>query len=155
MATLPGNRLLTGGHAPESFQTVQVTADGFDFLGVRPLLGRTIQASDVGPDGQPAPVVVLSEGAWRRLFDGRTDALGKKLVLNDEGYTVIGVMPSRFGWWTDQGGWIAMKLDPRDERRVFPIVRLASGVPPPAAEQQLQVFFDGVAKEFPADFPKD
>jgi putative ABC transport system permease protein len=155
MATLPDNRLLTGGRAPESFQTVQVTANAFEFLAVQPVLGRTIQPSDVGADGQPAPVIVLTENAWRRLFDGRANALGQKLVLNDETYTVIGVMPSRFGWWTDQGGWIAMKLDPRDERRIFPIVRLAGGVAPRAAEEQLQVLFDGVAKEFPTDFPKD
>ena len=155
MATLPDSRLLTGGRAPETFQTTLVTANAFEFLGVRPVLGRTIQPSDVGPDGQPAAVVVLTENAWRRLFDARADALGQKLVLNDEAYTVIGVMPSRFGWWNDQGGWIAMKLDPRDQRRVFPIVRLASGVPPAAAEEQLQVLLDGIAKEFPTDFPKE
>ena len=101
---------------------------------MQPVLGRTIQPSDVGADGQPAPVIVLTDNAWRRLFDGRADALGQKLVLNDQPYTVIGVMPSRFGWWNDQGGWIAMKLDPREERRIFPIVRLASGVAPQAAE---------------------
>ena len=155
MATLPDSRLLTGGRAPESFQTIQVTANAFEFLGVQPVLGRTIQPSDVGADGQPAPVIVLTDNAWRRLFDGRADALGQKLVLNDEAYTVIGVMPSRFGWWNDQGGWIAMKLDPREQRRIFPIVRLANGVGPQAAEEQLQVLFDGLAKESPADFPKE
>lgn len=155
MATLPDSRLLTGGRAPESFQTTQVTANAFDFLGVQPVLGRTIQPSDVGADGQPAPVIVLTDNAWRRLFDGRADALGQKLVLNDEAYTVIGVMPSRFGWWNDQGGWIAMKLDPREQRRIFPIVRLANGVGPQAAEEQLQVLFDVLAKESPADFPKE
>ena len=76
MATLPDNRLLTGGRAPESFQTTQVTANAFEFLGVQPVLGRTIQPSDVGADGQPAPVIVLTDNAWRRLFDGRADALG-------------------------------------------------------------------------------
>ena len=48
-----------------------------------------------------------------------------------------------------------MKLDPREERRIFPIVRLASGVAPQAAEEQLQALFDGLAKESPADFPKE
>ena len=155
MATLPDSRLLTGGRAPESFQTTLVTANAFEFLGVRPVLGRTIQPSDVGADGQPAPVIVLTDNAWHRLFDGRADALGQKVVLNDEAYTVIGVMPSRFGWWNDQGGWVAMKLDPRDERRIFPIVRLAAGVAPQAAEEQLQSLFEGLAKESQADLPKE
>ena len=155
MATLPDNRLLTGGRAPESFQAIQVTPNAFDFLGVPPELGRTIQPSDAGKDEQPAPVIVLSEKAWRHLFDGRADALGQKVVLNDEAYTVIGVMPSRFGWWTDEGGWIPLRLEPRDQRRVFPIVRLATGTAPRAAEEQLQVLFDQAAKESPGDFPKE
>jgi len=155
MATLPDVGLLTGGRAPETFRTTRVTANAFEFLGVQPVLGRTIQPSDVGADGQPAPVIVLTNNAWKRLFDGRADALGQKLVIDDEPYTVIGVMPSRFGWWNDQGGWIGLKLDPREERRIFPIVRLASGVAPHAAEEQLQSFFNGLAKESPADFPKE
>ena len=53
------------------------------------------------------------------------------------------------------GGWIAMKLDPRRQRRIFPIVRLANGVGPQAAEEQLQALFDVLAKESPADFPKE
>ena len=76
MATLPDSRLLTGGRAPESFQTTQVTANAFEFLGVQPVLGRTIQPSDVGADGQPAPVIVLTDNAWRRLFDGRRGCAG-------------------------------------------------------------------------------
>ena len=155
MATLPDTRLLTGGRAPESFTTTLVTANAFGFLGVQPVLGRTIQPSDVGPDGQPAPVIVLTDNAWHRLFDGRADALGQKLVLNDEAYTVIGVMPSRFGWWNDQGGWIPLKLDPRQERSVFPIVRLARGVSPQTAEDQLETLYHDLAKASPEDFPKE
>src|SRR5690348_2869325 len=95
MATMPENCLLTGGRAPETFQTIQVTANAFQFLGVAPQIGRTILPSDIGQGGKPAPVVVLSDKAWARLFDRSPDALGRKVVLNDEPYTVIGVMPSR------------------------------------------------------------
>ncbi len=48
-----------------------------------------------------------------------------------------------------------MKLDPREERRIFPIVRLAAGVAPQAAEEQLQALFEGLAKESQADLPKE
>jgi predicted permease len=155
MATLPETRLFTGGRAPENFTAVGVTPNAFQFLGVPPILGRTILPTDAGSGGQPDPVIVLTTKAWQRLFDGSPDALGKTLVLNDVRYTVIGVMPSRFGWWTDDGGWVPLVPDPRDERSIFPIVRLAPGVSPRAAEQQLHSLHLQLAQASPSDFPKE
>jgi putative ABC transport system permease protein len=155
MATAPENRILKGDRAPENFTTIQLTANAFQFLAVDPILGRSLVPSDVRPDGQPEPVIVLSYKAWQRLFEGRDDALGKRLALNDVPYTVIGVMPSRFGWWTSDGGWVPMALDPRSDRGMFPIARLAAGVSGQAAKQQLQVFHQQLAQAAPADFPKD
>ena len=154
MATMPENRLLTGDRAPENFTSVSVTANAFQFLGVAPILGRSIQPSDLGPDGQPEPVIVLSFGAWKRLFDSSPEALGKRLVLNDQPYTVVGVMPPRFGWWTNDGGWLVLPEDPRDTRSVAAIMRLKPGVSPQAAEQQLQALHLRLAQEHPQDFPK-
>ena len=154
MATLPEDRLLTGNRPPENFRSINVTANAFRFLGVPPVLGRTIQPTDIRPDGQPDPVIVLSFGAWQRLFDGSPSALGQTLVLNESPYTVIGVMPPRFGWWTHDGGWIALPEDPRDNRTAFAIVRLKDGVSPGAAQDQLQAFHLRLAQLTPADFPK-
>ena len=154
MATLPEGRLLTGDHAPENFQAISVSANAFQFLGVQPILGRTIQPTDLRADGQPEPVIVLTMGAWSRLFDSSPDALGKKLILNDQPYTVIGVMPSRFGWWTDSGGWLAMPEDPRDNRSAAVIMRLKPGVSSHAAEQQLHALHVRLAQERPDGFPK-
>jgi putative ABC transport system permease protein len=154
MATLPENRLLIGNGAPEEFEAVSVTANAFQFLGVPPLLGRSIQPSDLRPDGQPEPVIVLTVGAWKRLFDSRPDAVGKKLILNDQPFTVIGVMPPRFGWYTHQGGWVVLPEDVRDDRYAAGIVRLKAGVSRQAAEQQLQALHMRLAQEQPADFPK-
>jgi putative ABC transport system permease protein len=154
MATNAGNRLLTGDHAPENFTTVAVTANAFQFLGVAPAWGRTIQPSDLGPDGSPAPVIVLTYKAWQRLFDLSPSALGKTLVLNDQPFTVIGIMPPRFGWWTGDGGWIVEPEDPRDNTGVAAIVRLRAGVAPRAAEEQLQNLHRQLAQAHPDDFPK-
>ena len=137
MATSPENRLLTGTAAPENFTSVSLTGNGFQFLGVDPVLGRTILPSDIKSNGEPEPVIVLSYRAWQRLFQGSPDALGKTVTLNDTPYSVIGVMPPRFGWWTSDGGWLALRLDPRQERPIFPIARLRAGVTPSVAEQQL------------------
>jgi putative ABC transport system permease protein len=154
MATNPGSRLLTGDHSPENFRAIAVTANAFQFLGVAPAWGRTIQPSDLGPDGSPAPVIVLSYKAWQRLFDLSPSALGKTLVLNDQAFTVIGVMPPRFGWWTDDGGWIVEPEDPRDNTEVAAIIRLLPGVASHAAEEQLQGIHRQLAEAHHDDFPK-
>uniref|UniRef100_Q020Z0 Permease n=1 Tax=Solibacter usitatus (strain Ellin6076) TaxID=234267 RepID=Q020Z0_SOLUE len=154
MATSPENRLLAGGLDPESFTSVLVTSNAFHFLGVKPLLGRTIVDSDIKPNGEAEPVIVLSYRAWQRLFQGSPDALGKTVTLNEVRYFVIGVMPPRFGWWTSDGAWLPMPLDPRQERPMFTIARLQPGVSQRVAEQQLQALHLDLAKQRPADFPK-
>ncbi|HTX39784.1 MAG TPA: ABC transporter permease [Bryobacteraceae bacterium] len=155
MATSPATQLLTGGRAPENFTAISVTANAFQFLGVAPVLGRTILPSDVSPGGQPEPVVVLSYQAWQRLFDASPDALGKTIVLNDLPLTVIGVMPPRFGWWTSDGGWLPLALDLHADPFVFPILRLKPGVSKAAAEQQYAALEQRLAHDHPGNFPKD
>jgi predicted permease len=154
MATLPENRLLTGNRAPETFQSINVTANAFQFLGVPPVLGRTILPSDAPAGAEPAHVIVLSFKAWNRLFDSSPGALGQKLILNDEAYTVIGVMPPRFGWWTDQGGWIPLAESPSNTHYAAAIFRLKPGVSARAAEEQLHALHLRLAQAHPEDFPK-
>ena len=137
MATGPENMLLTGDFAPESLQTVRVSGNAFRFLGVPPVVGRWLQPSDVRPGGEPEQVVALTYQLWQRLFGGDTNAIGKTLRLDDQPYTIIGVMPPRFGWWTSSGLWLPLGADPREQRGVFPIARLKAGVSPAVAEQQL------------------
>src|SRR5262249_50985568 len=137
MATRPESRLLTGDHEPENFTAISVTANAFQFLGVAPVLGRTILRSDITPDGEANSVIVLTDKAWRRLFNGSPSALGKTLLLNEQPFTVIGVMPSRFGWWTNDGGWLPLREDPQDKRGVASIMRLKDGVSAKVAEEQL------------------
>jgi putative ABC transport system permease protein len=155
MATSPESRLLTGERAPESFRAVMVTANGFSFLGVEPVLGRGLLPSDVQTNGQAEPVVVLSYKAWQRLFNGSPDALGKRIVLNDLPQTVVGVMPARFGWWTDDGGWLPLSLDLHADRELFPIVRLKPGVSAAAAQQQVHAMNLSLAQQNPANFPRE
>lgn len=154
MATLPERVLLKSASGPESLIAVLVTGNAFDFIGVKPLLGRTLEPSDVLPNGQPEPVVVLSYRAWQRLFGGSPHAIGQKLVLNDVPRTVVGVMPSRFGWWTQDGVWLPMTMDWTDETPVNAIMRLRAGVTPQAAEQQLQAVNLQLAAEKPQNFPR-
>jgi putative ABC transport system permease protein len=155
MATAPGNVLLTGEYAPESFGGVRMSGNGFNFLGVPPLLGRTLQPSDIRPTGEPELVTVLSFKRWQRLFGGDPNALGKTLRLNDEIYTIVGVMPPRFGWWTGDGVWLPLGVNARDSQSVFPIVRLKPGMTAAAAEQQLHPLQLEWAKATPMRFPNE
>jgi predicted permease len=155
MATGPGRALLSGEYAPETIQAHRMSGNAFNFLGVPPVLGRTIQPSDIHPNGEPEPVTVLSYGRWQRLFGGDPNAIGKTLRLNDQPYTIIGVMPPRFGWWTDNGVWLPMGTNSRDAQVVFPIMRLKPGVSSTAAEPQLHALQLELAKGNPSGFPKD
>ena len=104
-----------------------------------PLIGRTIQPFDISSSGQPAPVVVLSYRFWQQMFDGDADALGKKIVLNDVPHTVIGVMPPRFGWYTNDAFWLPIGMDLRDESSINVIVRMRAGVSKEIGEQQFTI----------------
>ena len=155
MATGPGRALLTGEFAPETISGIRVSGNAFQFLGVPPLFGRTIQATDIQPSGEPEPITVLSFKRWQKLFGTETNILGKTLRLDDQVYTIVGVMPPRFGWWTDDGVWLPMGVDSRDGRKVFPIARLKPGVSAAAAREQLHVLQLELAKINPAGFPKE
>jgi predicted permease len=154
MATSWENVLLTGEHAPESFGGVLMSGNAFQFLGVPPLIGRTIQRSDVSSSGDAQPVVVLSYLLWQRLFNGDANAMGKTLYLNDEPHVVIGVMPPRFGWYGKDSFWLPLPTTHPEQRMANVIMRLAPGVSKESAEQQLQALHIRLAAEKPMNFPK-
>ena len=60
MATEPGSVLLTGEFAPETTLGRRLSGNAFQFLGVPPVIGRTIQPSDISPASVAEPVTVLS-----------------------------------------------------------------------------------------------
>jgi putative ABC transport system permease protein len=154
MATSVKPVMLTGGINPENFYGVFLTGGAFNFLDVKPLIGRTIQPFDIGPGGEPAPVVVLSYGFWQRFFSGDHHAIGRTITLDDVPHTIVGVMPPRFGWWTNEAFWLPLPTDLKDPSGLAVIMRLAPGVTPSAAEQQLNQLNIRFAAERPQDYPK-
>jgi predicted permease len=89
-ATVPGD----GTNEPERVPGASVSWSYFDVLGVRPALGRTFQQAEDVPNAER--VVVLGDGVWRRRFGADPAIVGRALTLNDEPWTVIGVMPAWF-----------------------------------------------------------
>jgi putative ABC transport system permease protein len=90
----PWQPTVTGADQPERFQGQRVSAGYFHVLGVSPIAGRDFEPSDDRPNGPN--VVVLSDALWRRRFDGDRAIIGRQLALDDNLYTVIGVMPGGF-----------------------------------------------------------
>ena len=87
----PWQPTLTGADQPERFDGQQVSAGYFRALGVSPALGRDFQVSDDVLNGPK--VVILSNNVWRRRFGGDSTIIGSQVRLDDDNYTVIGVMP--------------------------------------------------------------
>ncbi len=90
----PWQPAMVGTGQPERFEGQRVSADYFRTLGISPALGRDFQAADDqfhGPN-----VVVLSDRLWRLRFAGDRTIVGRQIKLDDNLFTVIGVMPGSF-----------------------------------------------------------
>ncbi|MGH8495876.1 MAG: ABC transporter permease [Gammaproteobacteria bacterium] len=85
-----GGETVLSGERPREITMHHVSAGYFPALGVRPQLGRWINADDVGPARKAA---MLSDIEWERLTNRDPDIVGKSLRLGDETVTVVGVMP--------------------------------------------------------------
>jgi predicted permease len=96
---------LTGAGKPKRLWGMITSANYFDVLGVRPILGRTFLPDDDATPGG-APVVVLSYRLWQTQFAGRADVVGQTMDLNEHRYTIIGVTPAVF-----QGSQTGIRAD--------------------------------------------
>lgn len=85
---------ITGAGEPEFLGGVRASASLFSLLGVEPKLGRTFTPEEDQPGAER--VVVISHGLWERRFGADPHIIGQKLSLNDEPYTVVGVLPRGF-----------------------------------------------------------
>jgi predicted permease len=119
-------------HTPERLQGAYVSGNTFSLIGQRPALGRGIHAEDdrVGAD----PVVILSDSVWRRRYASDPTVIGQSIRVNGVSSTVIGVMPSAFGFPNDAAIWQPLALLPeavrnrREDRSVLVLGRMAAGV---------------------------
>ncbi|HXE60376.1 MAG TPA: ABC transporter permease [Gemmatimonadaceae bacterium] len=82
---------LLGKGEPRRVQTGVVSADFFDVLGVKPLLGRTFRPGEDQPGA--TPVIVVSYEFWQRALGGDPGIVGRTFTMNDRVHTVIGVLP--------------------------------------------------------------
>jgi predicted permease len=90
---------LTGDGDPVRVGVGRVTANSFDVLGARPVLGRAMTAQEDVPNGPP--VAVIGYRLWRARYGGDPAIVGRKVMLNDVPVEIVGVMPDGFRLPTD------------------------------------------------------
>jgi hypothetical protein len=79
------------GRAPDRVDAAYVTADAFDVVPIRPLIGRVTTAEDDRPGAEP--VVLLGASVWERRYGGDPTILGRTVLVNGAPVTVAGVIP--------------------------------------------------------------
>ena len=117
---------LTLADRAERVNFAQTSADFFDVFGVGPQLGRLFVAGD--EQAGHAPVVVLSDALWRRVFGADPGIVGQQITLDAQSYTVIGVAPPGFQYPDKAEVWLPpLKLAPEFNREVEPTDRRGMG----------------------------
>ena len=160
-----GTNNLTGSAQPASIASKSVSPSYFAVLGVDAQLGRTWDPRDTTPGF--IPEVVISDGLWKRAFGADPHILGKSVRLDNDVYSVVGVMPAGF---RDQGqnsderrtdlwaacGFAADPAPPPMRSTRFPfetIARIEPGLSPQVAQGRLDALVASLKKQYPADYP--
>ncbi len=148
---------LTGaGRQPVELQASNITANLFQTLGVRPLLGRDFIQADDRP-GAP-PVVMLSYRLWQQKFGARRRLIGQAIVLDSKPYSVIGVMPRGFDFPGKAQLWVALGAmrggNPCLSSRgchpgITALGRLKAGVSLAAAQAEMSAIAGRLAAAYP------
>lgn len=143
--------LSTGGDQETVYCAVS-TANFFDVLGIRPVLGRAFAAGEDTPGNNQ--VVVLSYGLWERRFAADPGIVGRKLKLSGAEFTVIGVMGKSMRFPLGSDLWTPLAFSPaekqvREWRHLHLLARLKPGVPESQARAELQTIANDIAKAYP------
>jgi hypothetical protein len=104
-----GEMTLTGAGSADRVETGAVTAEFFPLLGVQPALGRNFTREEDTPNGPKA--AILGQGLWQSRFGGDADVLGRTITLNEQSYTVVGILPARFQYPEPFQLWTPLALD--------------------------------------------
>lgn len=137
----------------EARRAGRVSGGFFRTLGVTAAFGRLFTNTDDTP-GAPR-TVVLPYGTWQRDFGGRPDILGQSITLDDQSYTVIGVLPREFQFaMRSSDFWTTIHdPDPCDRNRAcsnfFGVARLKEGVSPQAALADTKTIAARLEQKYP------
>src|SRR5580693_7744720 len=162
-AMFPSDANLTGSDHPERMVLLATSANYFTMLAARPRLGHVYTQNDEQPGWIEG--VVLSDGFWRRTFGGDPNAIGRKIRLDSDLYTIIGVMPPEFrhpgrSSTGEVDGWSAAGFNalpfPVPALRSFRMLPGAMGRLKPGltqAQARLNAFSGQLSRQYPNDYP--
>ena len=150
---LPVN--LVGQGDPERLERTAVTADLFPMLGAHPLLGRLFAPADDGAGA--AGTLLLSYPLWQAVFGGDAGVLGRRVTLDNETYTVIGVMPPDFHFpsreaeiWTPTR-FKELDFQDRDNNYLEVVAKLRRGVSLDRARAEMGVVAGQLERQYPKE----
>jgi predicted permease len=155
---------MTVNGQPNQYFAQLSSGNYFDVLGVRAQMGRTFRPEEDRTDGA-GPVVVLSHGFWERTFGANPAVIGQSVLLNGQGFTIIGVTPKGFQGTAVIGGpdmFVPMSMHDQiltgftkqlfNERRFLgfsAVGRLKDGARPEQAKTELQAIASDLETAFP------
>ena len=150
---------LTGGGDPQQLRVGLVTPDFFSVLGAEAALGRTFAAGDDAPG---ASNIVLSAGLWRRRFGSDPAIVGRRIVVNGQPTTVLGVMPPAFKLLLptdasvpdDLEAWVPFWPRMTERHRGQQFLRVIGRLRPGVALEQGRREIDGIASRISREFPE-
>jgi predicted permease len=161
-AFVPQSVNLTGRAEPQRVRGGFVSDNFFELVGVRPAVGRGFLPGVDDAEGAPRVCVVQDE-TWQGVFGGAPDLLGRTIVLNNEPFTVVGIMPKGFRFpfdevevWMPHHTWPVYREQlskgtaaQRSNGLVGPIGRIRLGVGLEAARGELKAIAGRLATEYP------
>jgi putative ABC transport system permease protein len=136
------NLTLTGAGEAERLDCGTISSGFFQMLGVQPLLGRDFLTEEDRPGGER--VAIISHSLWQRRFNTDRSILGQSISLDENSYTVVGVMPPDFRFFRPFEVWVPLALNPQQERGnqqitiLSAIARLKPGITSAQAETELE-----------------
>ena len=144
---------LTGIDPPERIQGFLVTANFFDAVGIKPIMGRNFTAEENQP-GKEA-VAIITHSLWQRRFGGDPNIIGKTITVNGVVRTVIGVMPERFNYPKSAEVYGPLAMTPelmrsRGNHSYYVIGRLKHGVSVESAQAEM----DSIAARLQQQYPE-
>jgi predicted permease len=154
-AFISGAANLVGQGDPQRILDAEVTSDVMPLLGTQPLLGRVFTSLDERP-GAPG-TLLLSYQLWQSQFARDAGVLGRKVVLDDRPYVVIGVMPSHFHFPSaDVDLWIpkqfvAQEYQDRNDNYLEVVGRLKPGVSLKQAKAEMDVTMLQLKQQYPGE----
>jgi len=162
-AVWPVSASFLGGDRPERVEVLVTSAGYFQLLGASAQLGRVYGPEDAVPGFSDA--VVISDGLWRRAFGAARDVIGRKVVMDTDTYTVVGVMPRDFrhpgetvrgdvDMWSACGFAAAPFTSPPQRQQNF-IPGVMGRLKPAVSLRQAQDRLDALASELRATYPSN